>query len=340
MAGSWRKRDEGRYAVTGPLSGGAGPGRRTVTWLELRRLTGADDLSLLAALPDLQTLELEHIDGADLAPLAGLGLKHLDLRSIRGVDLRVLAKLPLLEGLTVIDFEDVQLSKISLSPRLQWLAIINDDTGLTGAPVRTMVEAIAWEHLDALGGLEIRVGGLTEIRPIDLDLGFLRALPALERLDIDTGIRHVGARPSPVDPPFDGLSKRLSFVCIAADDPEDVEARLRDYLGIVPGTEVPGKGISVRRRSHDKEPRRPWSIVPPDGGGDGTWVTYGSLIRDGGDPDDTEYDACDRAQRRLRDTDPDLLRRLDLDPENAGTGIMAASREDLERALELLGVRR
>lgn len=339
MAGRWCKRDEGRYAVTGPLSDAGVPGRRIVTWLELRRLTGADDLSLLATLPDLETLELEHVDGVDLSPLAGLGLKHLDLRSIRGVDLGVLSELPVLEGLTAIDFADVLIPSLSLSPRLGWLAVINDSADLTGAPVRQMIEAIAWEHLGMLGGLEIRVGGLTEMRSIELDLGFLRTLPELERLDIDTGIRHVGIRPSPVEPPFDGLSRRLTFVRIAAEDAERVESELRDYLGIVPGSEVPGSGISVRRRRRVDEPRRPWSIVPPDGSG--TWVAYGSLARDDGDdPDDTEYDACDRAERLLREADSELSGRLDFDPENAGTGIMAVSREDLERALEILGVRR
>ena len=338
MAAGWRKRDEGRYAVTGPLSDAGAPGRRVVQWLELRRLTAADDLSLLSALPDLRTLELEHIDGVDLSPLRHLSLTHLDLRCIRGVDLGLLSELRDLEILTVIDFADVLIPTLSLSARLDWLAVINDNSGLTGEPVQRMIHAIAWDRLRALRGLEVRVGGLTAIRPIELDLGFLRMLPALERLDIDTGISHVGTRASPVEPPFDGLSKRLRFAGIAADDPERVESELRDYLGIVPGSEIPGSGISVRRRRRVDEARRPWAILAPDG--TEAWVAYGSLADDSEDPDDTEYDACDRAERRLREADSDLSSRVGFDPENAGTGIMAAARDDLERALEILGVRR
>lgn len=339
MAGAWRKRGEGRYAVSGPLAEAGGPGRRAVTWLELRRLTSADDLSVLASLPELETLQLTDIDGVDLSPLAGLGVKQLNLEGVRGVDLGPVARLPVLEGLNVINFEDVVTPSLSLSSHLDWLLVVNDDPDLTGAPVRQVVEAIAWEHLSRLHGLEIRVGGLHEMRSIDLDLAFLRELPTLKRLDVDTGIRHAGTAPSPLEPPFQGLSRRLRFVRIDADDPEAVKALLRAYLGIAEGEVVPRGGVSVKRRRDVQAPRRPWSIVEPDG--DGTWVAYGSLAReDGRGDDDTEYDACKRARRRLREADPALLRRLDFDPENAGTGIMATSREDLVRALEILGVRR
>jgi hypothetical protein len=44
------------------------------------------------------------------------------------------------------------------------------------------------------------------------------------------------------------------------------------------------------------------------------------------------------ARRRLRESDPALLRRLDFDPEANGTGILARSREDLEAALRILGL--
>jgi len=339
MTSSWRKIDEGVYAVAGPLDQAGGPGRRAVRGLELRRLTRVDDLSLLARLPDLETLELKHVDRVDLQPLAGLGLKRLVMLSISGVDLAPLSELPRLEMLTLGHIDDALIPPLSLSPSLEWLAVVNDDPDLTGAPVRRIIEAIAWEPLRKLRGLEIRVGGLNEMRPIDLDLAFLRELQALERLDINTGIRHVGAGPSPAQPPFDGLSRRLRFVRIAADDAAYVESQLRDYLGVAPGIEGPGQVISVKRSRQIDEPGRPWSIVAP--GANGTWVAYGSLAReDAGSSDDTEYEACDRAERRLRDADPDLFGRLDFDPENAGTGIMASSRDDLERALEILGVRR
>jgi hypothetical protein len=337
MAG-WKRRDEGRYAVSGPLASAGGPGQRTVSWLELRRLNREDDLSLVAS-PDLQTLGLERIDGTNLAPLAGLGMQRLVVRDMRGVDLGPLAQLPLLEDLTLINFDDVTIPPLSLSPHLRWLTVINDNPKLTGRPVRQMITAIDWEPLAGLHGLEIRVGGLNEMRSIDLDLDLLRRLPSLERLDIYTGVRHSGPRPSPIEPPFEGLSRQLRFVRIAAHDPERVRSQLGTYLGMAEGSEPPGGGISVIPRYDVVEPRPPWSIVDPDAGE--PWVAYGSLAdADLGDADDTEYDACARAERRLRDADPALLQRLDFDPENAGTGIIATSREDLVRALDIIGIQR
>jgi hypothetical protein len=40
----------------------------------------------------------------------------------------------------------------------------------------------------------------------------------------------------------------------------------------------------------------------------------------------------------VRAADPQLADRLDLDQESSGTGIAAPTREDLERALRLIGV--
>jgi hypothetical protein len=101
-----------------------------------------------------------------------------------------------------------------------------------------------------------------------------------------------------------GLSKRLTFVRIDAVDPE---------------------------------PTTPWAVKQLSDGS--RWVTYGSLLRgEDGAHDDSETDACRRARTRLRAADAALLRRLDFDPESAGTGISAASREDLQRALTILGL--
>ena len=63
---------DGAYSASGTLAGIEGPGRRIVTRLELRRLAPDADLSILAAFTDLETLELERVQGIDLAPLAGL----------------------------------------------------------------------------------------------------------------------------------------------------------------------------------------------------------------------------------------------------------------------------
>jgi hypothetical protein len=81
-----------------------------------------------------------------------------------------------------------------------------------------------------------------------------------------------------------------------------------------------------------------WAITEPEDDGD-PWSVYASLYlaaegRDG----ETEYDVLKVARRRLRESDPALLRRLDFDPEANGTGILARSREDLEAALRILGL--
>src|SRR5262249_5966550 len=102
-----------------------------------------------------------------------------------------------------------------------------------------------------------------------------------------------------------------------------------------------GATVSVSQRYEFREPPPPWTISAlPDGEG---WLVYGSFAREERgehDRSDTEYDALRRAKGRLRSVDAALLRRLDFDPENAGTGIFAASREDVEEALRAMGVRR
>lgn len=317
----------GAYSASGTLAGITGPGRRTVTWLELRRLSSGEDLSVLAAFEDLERLELRHLTGVDLAPLAGLGLKHLDIKDVSGVDLAPLGDLPELERLMVFNFGDCTIPRLSLSSTLRSLTIINDDPALAGTPVKLAIEAIEWERLIELRELATRVGGLHELRPIEVDLSFLGHLPMLERLDMHTGMHHSGPHPSPIEPPFDGLSKRLEFLRLDAFDPTPLKAALRDYLDL-------DSGPSIYQRHAYEQPAPPWSLGEPTCG---RWSVYGSLLRaEEGEHEDTEYDACDRARRRLRAADEALLKRLDFDPENAGTAICAASREDLENALRIL----
>jgi hypothetical protein len=84
-------------------------------------------------------------------------------------------------------------------------------------------------------------------------------------------------------------------------------------------------------------PKPPWTITGPD---EGLWTVYGSLLREErGEHDDTEYDAHLRAIRRLRQADPALLQRLNFDPESTGTAINAPTRDDLETALRILGLK-
>jgi hypothetical protein len=324
---------EGTYAASGTLAGITGPGRRTVTTLQLRRLGPGEDLSVLAAFTELERLECHHVDGLDLAPLAGLPLTHLSVLDSSGLDLAPLARLPVLQWLALINVADCVAGSLALAPSLVSFLIINDDPGLTGEIVRDIVAAIDWSGLPALRSVNVRVGGLYEMRPITLDLGFLRALPELEHLDAYTGLRHAGPGPSPLEPPFEGLSKHLTWVRIDAWDPPPTNAALRAYLGVDPDDVE--AAVSVAQRYAFKEPDPPWTITAYDD----QWITYGCLFREErGTHDDTEYDALRRAKARLRAADAALLRRLDFDPENAGTGISATRREDLEAALRILGL--
>lgn len=83
------------------------------------------------------------------------------------------------------------------------------------------------------------------------------------------------------------------------------------------------------------EPVVHWTITALDEGQ--RWTTYGRLLRSANFATArTEYEACKQARKQLRVADAALLKRLDFDPENAGTGITAASRDDLARALAIL----
>jgi hypothetical protein len=324
--------DQGAYGASGTLAGITGPGKRTVTSLELRRMGADENLSVLASFTQLERLELSHMNGVGLSPLVGLGVKSLTILDSVGLDLRPLAQLPALEFL-VLGNLDGCVSPTALSPTLVLLVVINDDPALTGQPLREFVEAIDWTGLPALRSLSLRVGGLYEMPPVEVDLGFLRSLPALERLDAVTGLRHSGPDPSPLEPPFAGLSKQLTVVRIEAWDPAPVRAALHRYLGSDPDDVE--SGLSVMQRYAFEEPEQPWTIRAHDG----NWLTYGSFFREeAGAHDDTEYDALRRAKARLRAADAALLRRLDFDPESAGTGVSAARREDLESALRTLGL--
>jgi hypothetical protein len=327
---------EGAYYTTGTLSGITGPGKRTVRSLALRRLGPDEDLSVLRTFDDLKTLELERVTNLDLRPLEGLGLEQLSVTESSGLDLAPLACLPRLDSLVLGNLADLTVPRLALASSLRLLVVINDDPKLTGAPVRRIVEAIDWSRIADLRTLSLRVGGLYEMPPISIDLGFLRHLPRLEHLDMYQGLRHSGASPSPIEPPFEGLSRKLNFVRIDSDEPAATRTALCAYLASDP--DDPESGIVVSERLDSEPPSEEWAITGPV---DGVWTAYGSLHRaELGTAEDTEYEACERAQKLLHKTDAGLSRRLDFDPESAGTGIMASSPEDLERALLLLDLRR
>lgn len=342
MAGSLRKvagssAELGAYSASGTLQG-VRPGRRLVRLLEVRDITEAsnDGLRPLIAFPDLEDLSLHRLRGVDLRPLTELAveLRSLDLREVQLVDLSPLGDLKGVSRISLIDVGDdcVIPSELSLPRPLRRLAIINDAPRLSGEPVRRLIEAIDWQGLDELMSLNLRVGGIDQLNPVATDLGFLRHLPRIEWLDLHQGVWHQGPGPSPLEPPFDGLSRHLTWLRLDAWDPEPLKRALHAYLPA-------GAQVSVAQR-HGPEPQAAsWTIREPHGPGD-PWLTYGSFadLYDAGRDVPTEADGLRIARRQLREADPELLRRLDFDPESSGTGVAAGTREDLVEMLDILGV--
>jgi hypothetical protein len=187
--------------------------------------------------------------------------------------------------------------------------------------LRRAVAAIPWSRLQDLRALALMGDNATPV-----DLGFLAQLPQLTTLDL-RDVRHAGRRPSPLEPPFGGLPTGLRAGLIEVPEPDRIRDELMRHRDAVPSF----------RDLLTYDEGRDWEIDALEG--DDGWATYGSLyLAADGQDGETEYDALAAAKRRLRAADPALLRTLDFDPEAAGTGISAPTREQLERALRILGL--
>jgi hypothetical protein len=326
------------YDLSGSLDGVV-PGRRVVRDLEVRRLDGrgTQGLEPLVAFGDLRHLTLERVSNLSLAPLEHLALESLRIEVAGGLDLGTLAPPATLRRLTLFDLDEncAVPKSLVLPSAFERLTVIETRAGHTGAVVQALLGAVDWSRLSGLESFDVRLGGLHDIEPIELDLSFVDSLPDLIYLWV-TGVHHRGPGPSPLEPPFEGLSRKLRRLIFDADDPDAIRPAVQAYLGVPvsPLTE----GISVRQRRPYKPPRPAWAILGP-ADGSGVCHVYGSLADAAGmTSDQTETQALRGARRRLREADPKLLRRLDFDPESSGTGISARSREDLERALRILGL--
>jgi hypothetical protein len=340
MAGLRKDAGPDAYFVTGTLAGIKGPGRRTVRELTVGGLKGNvdGDLAVLSAFPDLESLTLENIADIDLAPLAQTGICGLGLIGVSRVDLAALAKLDQLQGLMIADIADCIVPPVlRLATSLEALTIFNDGARLSGEPVAELARRIDWSALRGLRTLQLSVGGNHDLAPVGVDLSFLRELPELRVLRMEQGIFHDGPEPSPLEPPFAGLSRNLTWVRIDAVDPEPLRLALEEVMARPAPTDSGPYGVTVYGRPPpgQRSSRGEWAIHAYDDGG---WGVYGSLYATLDSEDETEYEAADRAQQRLRSADAELAKRLDFDPESNGTGIYAESREDLETALRLLGL--
>jgi hypothetical protein len=184
-----------------------------------------------------------------------------------------------------------------------------------------ILEHASGVRLEPLAKLPLR--GL-QLRWIsDTDLAPLASLPHLTHLDVQPGVYQAPGRPSPFEPPFEGLPSGLELLRIDAPDPESTKARLHEHLD--------GR-VSVDARKPRADGRGAWT---PFRSRDG-YAVYGSLADLAGGRFETEYEALEDAQRRVGAADPVLLARLDFDSESSGTGISAATREDLEAVLRIL----
>lgn len=328
-SGLRRHGGDGSYVVSGSLDGIAGPGRRTVTDLVIRDVgPGADlDLSRLSAFPDLRGLRLERVDGVSLRPLEELPLGRLSLDDVRCRGGGSVGALTELAWLSLSDVDQMDAEPLALPASLRSLSVAVRRADRPAMWMRHLIDDTDWSvHRDLLG-LKMSVDSSHPEAPFGVDLGLLRGLPSLRRLVMREGLVHRGERPSPLEPPFDGLSRALTAVRFEADGPERVTLGLTAIL-------LDAAEVVVTAPVAHETPRPPWTVTAdPDGG---SWGAYGRLMDAG--HGETEYDACRRARGQLRRLDRPLLERLEFDPEADGTGIAARSEEDLRRALELLGL--
>jgi hypothetical protein len=325
-----RPPERGMYEISGSLDG-VGPGRRVVKELYVNRLDGrgTEGLAPLVAFDDLRRLILNQVRDLDLEVLSRLDLEFVRIEEANRVNLGTFAARDGLGRLDLLclDADCVVPREMTLPPSLWSLVLGEFRSPATGDQIHALLEAIDWSKLTALTSLYVR---LENIPPVETDLTFLRHLPDLESLWI-TGVHHRGPAPSPLEPPFNGLSRKLQRVIIEADDPVTVREALRRHAG-------PELEPSVQQRRPYTPPPPPWEIHEPARVG-GMWSAYGSLADAAGlSRDETESTGLRRARTRLREADPALLRRLDFDSESEGTSIMASARKDIVAALRILGL--
>lgn len=235
MAGALKKNGpEGSYVIAGPLSDVDGPGRRIVRRLLVRRPSPGSDLSVLARFPDLEHLELQRADAIDLSALGTLpALTSISIQGARGVDLRPLEDVSGLASLILYDVESTPAHDFSLSSSLRSLTVGVDDTAVPSSALKRIVDALDWAAIGDLRSLTLVVGGVHDLPAVELDLSFLRRLQHLERLDLAMGIVDASPTPSPIRPPFPGLSPTLRHARFEVDnDATTVQQALAVRMGV------------------------------------------------------------------------------------------------------------
>jgi hypothetical protein len=315
--------DQGMFMASGSLRG-LEPGRREVLDLTVGR--GAETLEPLAAFKDLRWLCLERVEDVNLLPLTGLTLESLECRDLTGVDLGPLAAMTTLRSVSLTGLHDCPVpGRLVLPGSLERLEI--GSLGGDAGNIAELVRAIEWPVLE-----NVRILSLTGTPDayVDADLSLVRYLPRLESVLVRS-VRHRGAAPSPLEPPFEGLSAALRWISFEPVDREAALAVLR--------VRFPGAELKIGQWVEEDETVEPWTVRAPTSDVP-EWATYGSIADLPAFHDyEEEYEAMQAARKLIRAADPALARRLDFDPESNGTGISAPTHRDLLKALEIIGAR-
>lgn len=235
MAGTLKKNGpEGSYVIAGRLSEVDGPGRRIVRRLLVRRPPPGSDLSVLARFTDLEHLELQHADALDLSVLGTLPtLTSISIQGARGANLRPLEDMSALTSLILYDVESTPAHDLSLSSSLRSLTVGVDNPAVPSSALKRIVDDLDWAVIGDLRSLMLVVGGVHDLPAVELDLSFLRRLQHLERLDLPMGIVDVSPTPSPICPPFPGLSPALRHARFEVDnDAAAVQQALAARMGV------------------------------------------------------------------------------------------------------------
>lgn len=305
----------GEYQLRGGLAGIVGPGRRKVRILRcatpLTPENCPDGLEVLRAFPDLEWLEILGLEGLDTSVLGELGLRFLRLTGVEDTDLRWLTGdgCPT-ETLWVEGARRVQLPDSLVLPstlrELLWkrVAAVDGECALPLLLERSNLRELRDLKLLRIGARYEREG------PALVEVELLRCFPKLEVLD---GENVVLVRDGvPVLPPFPEAAPGV-----------DVYPGFQDFM------QERWLNRSSREAASDEDPVE---LV-----GD-RWIVDVSFAELLGDDETREASALRQARTRLREADPELLRRLDFDQEADGTMISAADRADIDRIFEVLEI--
>ena len=323
-----------RYKTSGSIEGLV-EGRRTIRNLRIRNAEGG--VGALGALASLESLVSDGGVRLDLDELAALparcefvalaSLSETDLGRLRLPEtVRMFGMSQPNEGCLVTGVPQLPEMLVDLGLSVDSLA----DANCSVAVLQRFIESLDWRRLSELERLDVVAYSHTPGYPLELDLGLLRCLSGLERADV-FGVRHRrSAGASPLEPPFEGLPKSLSWLRIDTELPVDeLKAQIDAYLGC---------DVSVEPLYLPRPSDQPWWISESDTGS-GLWLSAGSFASYFSGLDfDEEARALRHARGVIKRADAALLRRLDFDEDADSTMVMAKSRADMVAALECLGI--